>query len=144
RESYPENHFGRLVFIQPGSKSTDPGLHCDVWYSPGSDQNSGHCRPTIVFEGRAFSALPRQSKRRPARLLRGHRLLRCQGTAPCSQSSYGRAAAGRHANFLCAGRSTLPWFVATPELAVDRDIEQRQVARLLLDLELGPDCPDVF
>jgi hypothetical protein len=34
--------------------------------------------------------------------------------------------------------------IATPKLAVDRDIEQRQVARLLLYLKPGPNCPDVF
>jgi hypothetical protein len=34
--------------------------------------------------------------------------------------------------------------IATTQLAIDRKIEQRQIANLSVDLQPGSDCPDVF
>jgi len=34
--------------------------------------------------------------------------------------------------------------IAASQLAVDGEIEHRQITRSLLDLELGPDCPNVL
>jgi len=34
--------------------------------------------------------------------------------------------------------------IATPQLAVDREIEQREIAYAVLVSELGPDGPNVF
>jgi hypothetical protein len=34
--------------------------------------------------------------------------------------------------------------IAASQFAIDGQIEQRQIAGSLLDLELGPDCPNVF
>jgi hypothetical protein len=34
--------------------------------------------------------------------------------------------------------------IAAAQFAIDGQIEQRQIAGSLLDLELGPDCPNVF